>query len=317
MPATGTRGLPTGRFRALLSPSSLAGVGALGLSVIAIALLSGCGGSPAQPTPAPTPEPQPPVVTPPAPIAPLAPNTAPVVTGLTAQGSRRREPPNLADAGEEIVLTATATDAETAGDRLTFEWSSPVGTFTGAGPTVRWRAPASVPAPTVATFQVRVVDGEHRVERTVAVRVHDHVREVSDMATLFLRDFSDSTVPPATVMQNFMPDCYGTRDERQQVEDNRTGFTILSSLVGPAAVTVDFDGVCPYNSKPGDACSVSPVRWESRKRNNGEVEVVAGEDQVAAVYRQDRWWLCDSSFDGRKISGTGDFYRTLTRPSSR
>ena len=60
----------------------------------------------------------------------------------------------------------------------------------------------------------------------------------------------------------------------------------------------------------------TPVRWESRKRN-GEIEVVAGEDQVAAVYRQDRWWLCDSSFDGRKVSGTGDFYRLLTRPSSR
>jgi hypothetical protein len=302
VPATGTAVPASGRFRHIL--------GAFGLA--AMAALAGCGGSPAQPTPTPAPQPQPPVVTPPAPTPPPAPNTAPAVTGLTAQGTRRREPPNLADAGEEIVLTATVSDAETALDRLTFEWSSPVGTFSGEGPLVRWRAPATVPAPTVATLQVRVVDGEHRVERTVAVRVHDHVREVGDMATLFLKDFSDSAAAPATVMRNFLPDCYGTRDERQQVEDNRAGFTILGSLVGPAAVTVDFDGVCPYNSKPGDACSVSAVRWESRKRN-GEVEVVAGEDQVAAVYRQDRWWLCDSSFDGRKISGTGSFYRLLTR----
>ena len=285
-------------------------------------LLASCGGSPAQPTPTPQPQPQPPVVAPPPtpappPAAPPAPNAAPVVTGLTAQGTRRREPANLADAGEEILLTATVTHADTPVDRLTFEWSSPLGTFSGVGPAVRWRAPATVPAPTVATLQVRVVDGEHRVERSVAVRVHDHVREVGDLATLFLRDFSDSTVAPAAVMRNFLPDCYGTRDERQQVEDNRTGFTILTAVVGPAAVTVDFDGVCAYNARPGDACSVSPVRWESRKRNNGEIEVVGGEDQVAAVYRQDRWWLCDSSFDGRKISGTGELYRLLTRPPSR
>ena len=247
---------------------------------------------------------------------PPTPNTAPVITGLTAQGSRRKEPANLADAGEEILLAATVTDAETAVERLTFEWSSPVGTFTGTGASVRWRAPASVPAPLVATLQLRVVDADQRAERTVAVRVHDHAREVGDMATIFLREFSDSAIAPATVMRNFLADCYGTREERQQVEDNRTGFTILSSNVGPAKVTVDFDGVCPYNTKPGDACSVSAVRWESRKRN-GEIEVVAGEDQVAAVYRNDRWWLCDSSFDGRKISGTGDFYRLLTRPPSR
>jgi len=310
VPATcqleGTDAPADSRFRGFLG--SLALVGGL--------TLAGCGGSPAGPTPAPQPQIPIVVVPTPAPTPAPAPNTAPVLSGLTAQGTRRREPANLADAGEEIVLTATVTDAETAVDRLTFEWSSPVGTFTGAGPSVRWRAPASVPAPLVASLRLRVVDGELRVERTVAVRVHDHAREVGDMATLFLRDFSDSTIPPSTVMRNFLPDCYGTRDERQQVEDNRTGFNILSSLVGPAKVAVDFDGVCPYESKPGDACSVTPVRWESRKRN-GEIEVVAGEDQVAAVYRQDRWWLCDSSFDGRKVSGTGDFYRLLTRPSSR
>jgi len=294
------------------APNRAARLASIAGAITLLAGLTGCGGSsPAGPTP--TPQPQ--VVVPPPTMTP-PPNTAPVISGLTAQGTRRREPANLADAGEEIVLTATVTDAETAVDRLTFEWSSPVGSFSGTGPSVRWRAPASVPAPLVASLQLRVVDGELRAERSVAVRVHDHAREVGDMATLFLRDFSDSTIPPSTVMRNFLPDCYGTRDERQQVEDNRTGFNILSSLVGPAKVAVDFDGVCPYESKPGDACSVTPVRWESRKRN-GEIEVVAGEDQVAAVYRQDRWWLCDSSFDGRKVSGTGDFYRLLTRPSSR
>lgn len=279
--------------------------------VASVGVLAGCGGGSPPPT-QPTPQPQAAPTPPPAP--PPAPNAAPVIGSLTAQGTRRREPANLADAGEEIVVTAVVTDAETPVDRLTFEWSSPSGSFTGTGPTVRWRAPQSVPAPFVASLQLRVVDGDQRVERTVAVRVHDHAKEVGDMATLFLRDFSDSRVAPATVMRNFLPDCYGTRDERQQVEDNRKGFTILSSSVGPARVTVDFDGTCPYDRKEGDACSQSAVRWESRKAN-GEIEIVEGTDQVAAVYRQDRWWLCDSSFDGRKVFGTGAFFRLLTRSS--
>jgi hypothetical protein len=70
-------------------------------------------------------------------------NSPPLITGLTAQGTRPAEPPNLADAGEELVVTASVVDAGTAVDRLTFEWSSPVGSFSGQGPAVRWRAPAS------------------------------------------------------------------------------------------------------------------------------------------------------------------------------
>jgi len=308
VPATGTDVPTSGRHGRFLRGFGLAA--AVGLT------LAGCGASPAQPTPTPQPQPQPPVVTPPPPTPPPAPNTAPVVTGLTAQGTRRREPANLADAGEEIVLTASVTDAETAIDRLTLEWSSPLGTFSGEGPTVRWRAPATVAAPTVATLQVRVVDGEHRVERTVAVRVHDHVREVGDMATLFLKDFSDSRIPARDVMRNFLPGCYGTKDELEEVEDNRLEFRITSSAIGPARVTVDFDGVCPYQNRDGDACSVSQARWESIDLEDGSHDVAAGADQVAAVYRQDRWWLCDSKFD--PSAGIGSrFVRLLTRRSSR
>jgi hypothetical protein len=269
----------------------------------ALLALGSCGSdSPTKPT-------QPPVVTPPTP--PTTPNTPPVISGLTAQGTRKKEPANLADAGEEIVLTATVTDAETATDKLTFEWSSPVGTFSGTGPTVRWRAPVTVPTPLVATLQLRVVDGDQRVDRTVAVQVHDHVREVGDMATLFLREFSDSTIPASTVMRNFLPGCYGTAAETQEVQDNRVKFRITKWSVGDPTVTVDFDGVCRYESRSGDACSTNPVRWESILTASGGHDAVAGVDQVAAVYRQDRWWLCDSKFDGKPVSGTA-LYRSLT-----
>lgn len=284
----------------------------LGTAVVMAALAS-CG-SPNQPTP--TPQPQPPVVTPtPPPAPPPAPNTAPVVGGLTAQGTRRREPANLADAGEEIQVSATVTDAETPVERLTFEWSSPIGTFSGEGPAVRWRAPASVPAPLVATLQLRVVDGDHRVDRTVTVRVHDHVREVGDLATRFLEDFSDSRIPATEVMRNFLPGCYGATDERIQVEGNRQGLHIDRWTVGRPSVTVDFDGTCPFRVRDGDACSTSPVRWESTNLMERTKEIADGVDQIAAVYRQDRWWLCDSQFDG--TLRTGLLYRLLTGRSSR
>jgi hypothetical protein len=242
-------------------------------------------------------------------------NAAPVIGNLTAQGTRLREPANLADAGEEIVVTATVTDAETPVERLTFEWSSPTGTFSGAGASVRWRAPASVPAPFIATLQLRVVDGDQRAERTVAVRVHDHAREVGDLATLFLQDFSDDAIGVDAVMRNFLPGCYGTSDERKDVETVRREYTHVQTRIDPPQVTVDFDGVCPYERRAGDACSTSFVRWESRKKNDGSREVVEGHDQVAAVYRQDRWWLCDSRWNGRRLLGPGSYFRLLTRTS--
>jgi hypothetical protein len=249
----------------------------------------------------------------PAPTRPTPPpNAAPVITALTAQGTRRAEPANLADIGEEIVVTAAVTDAETAVDRLTFEWSSPVGSFSGQGPSVRWRAPATIPGPTVAAIRVRVVDGAQRIERTVDVRIHDHVREVGEMATLFLSDFSNSATPVSTVMRNFLPGCYGTAEEQSDVETVRRNYLHVSTRLDPPVVTVDFDGRCPYQGRGGDACSTSFVRWETRKIPSGEREVVEGHDQVAAVYRQDRWWLCDSRWDGRLVTGTGTFQRLIS-----
>jgi hypothetical protein len=248
----------------------------------------------------------------PAPTQPTPPpNAAPVIAAIVAQGTRRAEPANVADIGEELVVTAAVTDAETPVDRLTFEWSSPVGSFTGQGPTVRWRAPVTVPAPLVATLRLQVVDGQQRIERSVDVHVHDHVREVGDMATLFLTDFSNSQTPVETVMRNFLPGCYGTADETSDTEIVRRNYLHVSTRLDPPRVTVDFDGRCPYQNRPGDACSVSFVRWETRRIPGGQREVVEGDDQVAAVYRQDRWWLCDSRWDGRLVTGVNGFQQLL------
>lgn len=251
-------------------------------------------------------------------------NQPPVIQGVTARGTRPNEPAGFADLNEEIDLVAAVTDAETAPDRLVYEWSGTDGTFSGSGPAVKWKAPQSGSTPFVANLKLVVVDRfqttdgsglpitfEHRVERTFTVKVHDSIKEVGGMATLFLENFSKSSVPVDEVMKDFLVGCYGTADEREQVTENRKNYTITSYSVGPPRVTVNFGGLCPSGPRAGDACSVSDVRWDSTNRNGGK-ESVSGTDQVAAVYRDSRWWLCDSKFDGTASLGTS-FLQLLTR----
>ena len=116
-------------------------------------------------------------------------------------------------------------------------------------------------------------------------------------------------------MRNFLPGCDGTEENGRTSRRSAATTTHVQTRIDPPVVTVDFEGVCPYQNRRGDACSTSFVRWETRKNNDGSREIVEGHDQVAAVYRQDRWWLCDSRWDGRRLLGSGDFHRLLTRGS--
>jgi hypothetical protein len=63
---------------------------------------------------------------------------------------------------------------------------------------------------------------------------------------------------------------------------------------------VGFGGICPFRSRPGDACARVPVMWDSIVLSTGERGVVRGIDQVAATYVRSRgeWRLCDSQLDG-------------------
>jgi hypothetical protein len=133
------------------------------------------------------------------------------------------------------------------------------------------------------------------------------------MATLFLENFSKSTVPPATVMQDFLVGCYGTAAEMADVVENREEFTITSSSVGSPSVTVNFGGTCAFRTRSGDACSNSAVQWSSIEKDTGKTSSVEGTDQVAAVYRNSRWWLCDSQFNAKSSVGNVRFLQLLTR----
>lgn len=254
-------------------------------------------------------------------------NDPPVIQNITALGLRPNQPPNFADLSEEIVVTATVTDKESPADRLVYEWSATGGSFSGTGPSVRWRAPSSGSTPFVTNLKLTVVDRfqttdgsglpitfEHRVERPFTVKVHDSVREVGSMATLFLENFSKSSVGVDEVMKDFLVGCYGTADERQDVIDAREGFVVTAYSIGPPAVTVNFNGRCSFRNRAGDACSTSAVSWTSLEKATGKTGTVAGTDQVAAVYRDSRWWLCDSQFNQTASSdATSSFLRLLTK----
>jgi hypothetical protein len=253
-------------------------------------------------------------------------NDPPVIQSVTALGLKPNEPPNFADLNEEIAVTATVTDKESAPDKLVYEWSGTDGAFSGSGPSVRWRAPASGATPFTANLKLTVVDRfqttdgsglpitfEHRVERPFTVKVHDSVKEVGGMATLFLENFSKSSVSVDEVMKDFLVGCYGTATERQDVIDNRNEFTITSYSIGPPSVAINFGGTCAFRARPGDACSNAQVSWTSTEKATGRTGTVSGTDQVAAVYRDARWWLCDSQFNGSAGVNALRFFQLLTR----
>ena len=275
------------------------------------ALAAGCSGTtPGGPSPFGTPDPGP-VVT----------NTPPVIGALSVQGTRTNEPPNFADASEEVPITVAVTDAESQITDLKFIWTSSAGgTFAGSGAKVIWKAPDKVDVPTSVTLTVEVVETytsqgkqlTNNPKGSVTLSLHDSVKEVGDMAVQFLKDFSDTSIKDVPyIMRNFEPGCPGTDLETTQTVNHIADFDVLSYQAGQAATTVHFGEVCPYNGIPGDACAQVRMHWESRAKHNlywwwgdlykaaGELDIQDGVDQVAARYFKDkqRWRLCDSSWD--------------------
>jgi hypothetical protein len=287
----------------------------------ALATAIACGGSANTPIgPGPVPDP-----------GPVVNNTPPVVGTFTIQSSRSNTPANFADVSEDIPVRVAVTDAESAAADLKYNWSASVGSFSGTGTNVTWKAPAEASSPTEVTLTVEVVETytsqgqtrENKVTGSTTLMLHNSIKEVGELARQFLLDFSDSSIPAATVMRNFEPGCYGTAEETTQVEANRENFTIRQSFVGTSLTAVSFGGMCSYRDRPkrSDACALVPVFWQSIAKKDvynasGDLEVGAnrettasGVDQVAAMYypSQKRWRLCDSQFfsDNGSLTAAG------------
>lgn len=258
--------------------------------------------------------------------AATGPNTVPVVSSLTVQPPRPDQPLSLASIGDRISLTAAVNDAETPASQLTYEWTAVpnVGTFAGTGAAVQWTAPASTTSPQSVTLTLTVVEKyqepdaqglpinrEHRVQRAVLIKVHDTVKEVTDMATDFLTLFSNSNLGPEAVLHNFSRTCDdgdGYREEYQDVVESRATRVILShTFTGPTVFEYEFgaDNACSRrNSTPGDVCVEVPIRWTDRLIGSSTVNTVQGVDFVTGVYENSQWRLCHSRWTPTTSTGT-------------
>lgn len=250
----------------------------------------------------------------------VGPNTPPTVSAITVQAPRPGQPPTLASIGDRMSMVASINDAETALSALTIEWSAlpNIGSFSGTGASVQWVAPSSTTSPQTVVLMLTVVEKyqepdssglpvqrEHRVQRTTTLKVHDTVKEVTDMAVDFLTLFSNSSLSPEVVLHNFSKTCDGGNgygDEYNDVVKSRNERVILSYAITPPTVfEYEFgaSNACSRrNQTPGDVCVEVPITWTDRAIGSTTVETVSGIDFVTGVYENAQWRLCHSRWTG-------------------
>lgn len=249
------------------------------LVCLAVLLTISCGGdSPSAPTPPPPP-----------------PNNAPKIDSLTAASPR-------VEVGEGVVVTATVTDAETAVDRLRFEWKGSIeGAFAGEGLQVTWRPATGITTPVEAELTLTVVERysarvgsavearEHRVTSSVKVHVNDSPAETIALALQFLNDFGVSTNTAEYCVRNFTDNCRGKAEELGDITFDREQYLIQS-------YDVHVDRV-EFNDAKTVAYIFAPCTFVSQLRSTGKVlPPSVGTCAMTAVYEPYRWWLCTSSF---------------------
>ena len=245
---------------------------------LALCLLSGCGDPPSKPSP-------PPVVN----------NQPPVISSVVAGADR-------VEAGTEVEVVATVTDAETPVEQLTYTWSAmPAGgVFTGTGTRVRWRAPSGASSPDTYRFVVTVSEqytsqGQPQTNTVTSsssgTHYNDSVAEITAVAVQFYKDFGTYSVSAAECVRNFSNSCPGKTEEQQQIQDNRnrTDFRIVgSALLGSPSVSIGSQRVTgEYRQR----CQFEDVEIRTGRRYR-----VEGSCFLTAVYENWRWWLCDSHF---------------------
>lgn len=267
-----------------------------GACALGVVLLGAACGSPTAPAP-------PPVV---------GPATAPVIGSITVPGSR-------VEAGTDVPVTATVTDAETPLDQLAYTWTASVGTITGSGPTATWRIAGGLTAGVDVTVTLTVTDTYDALDGTTVVkrqfvvsktssafRVHDSRAELLSLATRFLRDlFGNSSIAPADCLVDFTDVCagmtFGKTAELQDITEHRTLVEVMSVTFFSQTVSLD-----------GDAATVvSDTEFRDRWLSDGIIRPYRNEFVVTGRYVQGRWWICESYVDrtndvlrGGHLSGT-------------
>jgi hypothetical protein len=272
------------------------------LAVLALSLLTACGGSPSSPGP----------VTPPpgggGPPTPT-PNLPPVIESISASTDR-------VEVGTDVTLTATVKDIETPVDQLKFVWQADAGSIAGEGATVKWRAPTDAATPKDYTVSLRVTETYGTADPTTGVRptnvangtspvirVHNSPKELSDMGLLFINDFTNSALSSGVCLRNFTDSCPGKASEKSDIDYNREHYTIVGSSIKLTGVRVASSGL---SADIDIACTFTSIIIKCDPTVAGCVvgakETVEGDCALTGKYELKRWWLCDSNFIGRKVS---------------
>ena len=286
-------------------------------AIFAATIAAACSGQP--PT---TPKPPPPVVNPP--TDPPA-NTAPTIDGIAVKGRRAGQPADFADIKDIVDITATVRDPETPLEELIYQWSVSAGIITGTGRVVTWTAPDAAAAPAKVTITLKVTENyghpgqpkifSHERSSTATVNLHDSAKEIGEMTLRFLDGFSNPQTNKSwqDIMRDFKgsacPDPSLADLERTDVENHYNNFHMNSYQLGAANVSLAFGNGCAFRTKPGDACAIVSVRWNSTDLRTGVQGLAVGLDHVAAAYStaDSRWWLCSSDFEPTTTFGSS-FY---------
>jgi hypothetical protein len=126
----------------------------------------------------------------------------------------------------------------------------------------------------------------------------DPVEALSNMAVTFLVDyFGNSAVGPDECLVDFWDGCAGKSAERDDIATNRRLLTIQSAEADVEAVHVFED--------TGEADVEAACTFHDTLKSTGKSGTTAGKCRLTGVYRADRWWLCDSDFDGTRTCDDG------------
>jgi hypothetical protein len=111
---------------------------------------------------------------------------------------------------------------------------------------------------------------------------------------------SGSKLAPSSVVRGVWDGCAGKTDELSDITDNRKYDLIRSYTIGlPTPVSVGFRAGCVVpksRARAGDGCAVVQCEWKDTYLPTAELGTTTGPDYLTAVYRSDRWWLCNSQF---------------------
>lgn len=261
---------------------------AAALAATAGLIAAACGSSPSNPTPVPAaPQQQ----------APQAANAPPVIKSVSTAVTRT-------EVDTDVTVTADVSDAETSVDKLVFTWSATAGQITGSGPSVTFRLPKdAVTTPVNVTVSLQVT--ENYTDNGVAKQntatasatpllVHDSKQELGDMGEKFLVDlFGNSNIAPSACLVDFADSCQGKAKEFSDITNNRANFRITSASATVQQVKFDGPATSAVTAEADLHCEFRDHNFPTNKDG-----VSSGLCILSAVYQNDRWWLCESSFDG-------------------